>query len=100
MLQPEEKSHSRSHGALKFLKASHTGTTAWEGCESRCSDERSEMDREEVRQHSGPFQVDKIPPHGLGLCLIEVFFETGVGIGEKSGMLRKGHTVLEEEVFP
>lgn len=58
------------------------------------------MDREEVRQHSGPFQVDKTPPHGLGLCLIEVFFETGVGIGEKSGMLRKGHTVLEEEVFP
>lgn len=64
---------------------SHPGTMAWEGCESRCSDEGSEVEREEVRQHSGPFQADKIPPHGLGLGLMEFFFETGVGIGEKSG---------------
>lgn len=45
----------------------------------------SEVEREEVRQHSGPFQADKIPPHGLGLGLIEFFFETGVGIRGKSG---------------
>lgn len=45
---------------------SHTGTMAWEGCESRCSDEGSDVEREEVRQHSAPFKLTKFLLRDLG----------------------------------
>lgn len=72
------------------------------GSESPCPHE-SVLEREEVTQHSGLSQVDKLPSHGAGLGLTGIMFRDWHGSGgemQKVRVLREGHKTLEEELFP
>lgn len=55
------------------------GQTGTGGSSAHFAGEESAAERGEVVQHSGLFQADKIPPHGVGLGPIGIIFRDWCG---------------------